>query len=108
MYEVITVPHEVHDKDPAVTWPFEGRLEAVTVKDGRAYLNSFHEHLAMLFQDGYRVSSLLKLRSDFIDNLLIRLYRHFALDKQPSLSIIAVGGLAGGSFFYARISIFWC
>lgn len=99
MYEVITVPHEVHDKDPATTWPFEGRLDAVTVKDGRAYLNSFHEHLAMLFQDGYRVNALLKLRSDFIDNLLTKLYRHFDLDKQPSLSVIAVGGFGRQELF---------
>lgn len=99
MYEVISVPQHFHDKDPRKTWPFEGHLLNYTVKDGRALLNSFNEHLIMLFNDGYKVPTLLKLRSDFIDSLLTKLYKHFALDLQPSLALIAVGGFGRQELF---------
>ncbi len=99
MYEAITVPQLIHDKDPQKEDPFDCKLNAITVKDGRAYLKAFDEHLMKLFEDGYSVDKLILLRSRFIDDLLTSVFYHFNLGSYPAISLIAVGGYGRAELF---------
>lgn len=45
------------------------------------------------------IQSLLVNRTQFYDDLLIHLWRHFQLDRQSDLSLMAVGGYGRGEMF---------
>lgn len=99
MFEKLTIPKSFNLDSPGLVCPFKGRLNEITVKAGRAYLQEFAEHLCSLFEQGFKVQSLLELRSDFIDSLLCRLYKHFGLEKFPYLALAAVGGYGRRELF---------
>lgn len=99
MFEKLTIPKDFSQNSPALVYPFKGRLSEISIKSGRAYLHDFAEHLCTLFDMGFTVESLLELRSEFIDDLLRRLYQHFGLNRFPYLALIAVGGYGRRELF---------
>ncbi len=99
MYEQLSIPKDFTLDSPSLVCPFKGKLTEISVKAGREYLQEFAAHLTSLFEQGFKVQSLLKLRSDFIDELLTHIYCHFGLDKYPFLALIAVGGYGRRELF---------
>lgn len=58
----------------------------------RSLLQTFHHELERRFHEGEAVDSLLKARSQFIDQLLIGCWRHFLAGANNHSALIAVGG----------------
>lgn len=64
----------------------------ITMENGRDAIKAQFEHMSNLFMDGVSVDELVAQRTAFIDELLIRLWYQFGLDKFSDLALIAVGG----------------
>ena len=58
----------------------------------RQHVDNFDQWLEEAFNQGKDVVDLIHLRSDYLDALLTRLWQSFQFDKQPDMSLIAVGG----------------
>ncbi|EMH6403568.1 bifunctional uridylyltransferase/uridylyl-removing protein GlnD [Providencia rettgeri] len=58
----------------------------------RQHVDNFDQWLEEAFKQGKDVVDLIHLRSDYLDALLTRLWQSFQFDKQPDMSLIAVGG----------------
>lgn len=66
------------------------------VSDWREALTRSTETLNQQFADGASVSELVRLRSELIDYLLIRIWRHCACDLTDEAALVAVGGYGRG------------
>ena len=99
MYEKLAIPKDFSKDAPALVCPFKRKLDEISIKAGREYLKAFSEHLCQLFDDGFAISQLLTLRSDFTDALLKQIYTHFNLQQFPYLALIAVGGYGRRELF---------
>jgi [protein-PII] uridylyltransferase len=66
------------------------------VSDCRQALERASENLNQRFMEGAAVTELVRLRSDLIDFLLTRLWRHYANELAATAALIAVGGYGRG------------
>jgi len=66
------------------------------VSDCRQALERANESLNQQFMEGAAVTELVRLRSDLIDFLLVRLWRHYAKEPARTAALIAVGGYGRG------------
>ena len=66
------------------------------VSDCRQALERANENLNQRFMEGAAVTELVRLRSDLIDLLLTRLWRHYANELAATAALIAVGGYGRG------------
>jgi len=66
------------------------------VSDWREALTRSTESLNRQFTDGASVSELVRLRSELIDYLLIRLWQHYAGGLTGEAALVAVGGYGRG------------
>lgn len=64
-------------------------LELIPLKQ---HVESFHNWLEEAFKQGESAIDLVHARSDYLDALLTRLWQEYQFDKQPNMSLIAVGG----------------
>ncbi|MHB7672077.1 bifunctional uridylyltransferase/uridylyl-removing protein GlnD [Providencia stuartii] len=64
-------------------------LELLRLKQ---HVESFHNHLEAAFKQNESVIDLVHARSDYLDALLTRLWKEYQFDRQPNMSLIAVGG----------------
>lgn len=58
----------------------------------REHLEHYRRWLAEAFREGQPVHTLLLTRSDYIDQLLIRLWQFFSFDEVADFALVAVGG----------------
>ncbi|MBL4830126.1 MAG: bifunctional uridylyltransferase/uridylyl-removing protein GlnD [Aliivibrio sp.] len=72
--------------------PNELSSEQITSFFVREQLSIFAEQQKQQFIQHYPVASLVLERSQYIDNLLRRLWAHYKLDTTIKLSLVAVGG----------------
>ena len=76
------------------------------VSDCRQALERANENLNQRFLRGDAVTELVRLRSDLIDCLLVRLWRHYAKQPAEAVALIAVGGYGRGELHpYSDIDI---
>ena len=76
------------------------------VSDCRQALERANEDLNQRFLQGAAVTELVRLRSDLIDCLLIRLWRHYANQPAEAVALVAVGGYGRGELHpYSDIDI---
>ncbi|MDX1677527.1 bifunctional uridylyltransferase/uridylyl-removing protein GlnD [Arsukibacterium sp.] len=61
----------------------------------KKHFSEFHDWLERSFEH-QPINGLVKARARFIDNVLIQLWQHFELSRQPNLSLVAVGGYGRG------------
>lgn len=59
-------------------------------------LADFQQWMAYAFQQGESAETLIAARTDYIDQLLIRLWRHVGLAELDEIALIAVGGYGRG------------
>ncbi|MFC0308471.1 bifunctional uridylyltransferase/uridylyl-removing protein GlnD [Gallibacterium trehalosifermentans] len=65
----------------------------------RQLFNQLKEKEAQAFSKHIDIYQLIKQRSQLCDQLLLALWKHFAFDQQPTLSLIAVGGYGREEMF---------
>ncbi len=70
--------------------------EAITMENGREAIKKHFDYLATCFTEGVPVSELVQHRTEFIDNLLRKIWKQFGLDTFSNLALIAVGGYGRG------------
>ena len=76
------------------------------VSDCRQALERANENLNQRFLQGAAVTELVPLRSDLIDCLLVRLWRHYANQTAATAALVAVGGYGRGELHpYSDIDI---
>lgn len=66
--------------------------EKIDMTNGRAAIAAQLEDMINDFQNGVPVEELVAARTEFIDNLLLKLWDQFNLSKFPQLALVAVGG----------------
>ena len=80
--------------------------EALHINSGKELLGRFQEWLKERFLAGDSVVELVAARSHFIDELLCKLWEQYGLAREPTLSLVAVGGYGRGELHPIRISTY--
>ena len=76
------------------------------VSDCRQALERANENLNHRFLQGAAVTELVRLRSDLIDCLLVRLWHHYSNQPAEAVALVAVGGYGRGELHpYSDIDI---
>lgn len=100
MFEPICVPRRTLYTSPEQDKPFdEENCNLRDVKACRSLLERHKDYLADRFCTGCEIGALLRCRSDFMDSVLLRLYRSFGLDLEGDLALVAVGGYGRRELF---------
>lgn len=66
--------------------------ECIDMTNGRNAINAQLEDMIKDFQRGVSVNELVCARTEFIDELLLKLWEQFNFKKFPNLALVAVGG----------------
>ncbi|SPT71859.1 PII uridylyl-transferase [Anaerobiospirillum thomasii] len=98
MYEIITVPRLEISLDIEDRY-FDTPFVNVSIEDGRKSISAYRDFLCQAFAEGYNIQSLLFSYSDFIDDLLSKIYSHFNLDTYTDIALLAVGGFGRRELF---------
>ncbi|MDR0218206.1 MAG: bifunctional uridylyltransferase/uridylyl-removing protein GlnD [Enterobacteriaceae bacterium] len=72
--------------------PVEFSADDLQLPALKQHIESYQSWLEQAFKAGISPNALIYARSDYIDNLLTRLWQQQAFDQISSLSLIAVGG----------------
>ncbi|MCG9657413.1 Bifunctional uridylyltransferase/uridylyl-removing enzyme [Vibrio mediterranei] len=70
--------------------------EQLTISELKSQLETFSEHQKQEFLNHHPITDLVLGRSDYIDQLLNRLWQFTGLANQTSLALVAVGGYGRG------------
>ncbi|MBY6199326.1 bifunctional uridylyltransferase/uridylyl-removing protein GlnD [Vibrio hangzhouensis] len=70
--------------------------DQLTISELKTQLEAFANHQKQEFLNHHPITDLVLGRSDYIDQLLQRLWRHTGLANQTTLSLVAVGGYGRG------------
>ncbi len=70
--------------------------EQITLSELKSQLDTFTQNQKEAFLHRHPVTDLVLSRSDYMDMLLTRLWRHFGFDKIHNLALVAVGGYGRG------------
>ncbi|GAL36156.1 [protein-PII] uridylyltransferase [Vibrio maritimus] len=70
--------------------------EQLNIQELKAQLETFAEHQKQEFLNHHPITDLVLGRSDYIDQLLRRLWSASELSNQTYLSLVAVGGYGRG------------
>lgn len=99
MFENIKVPR-FHDDRALLELPFviDG-TDMSDIRQCRELQHAFADHQAEAFRHGAAVEDLLNERTEFVDALLGRIFRHFGLEEGGHLVLLAVGGYGRGEMF---------
>ncbi|MEM9404172.1 MAG: [protein-PII] uridylyltransferase [Pseudomonadota bacterium] len=82
----------------AVVQQFEGQLAAGAVQPPtlRQALSDADTRLFERFRNGDSASSLVRLRAELVDRLILALWRHHGLDAADDVALVAVAGYGRG------------
>ncbi|WP_024851168.1 [protein-PII] uridylyltransferase [Hydrogenovibrio kuenenii] len=65
----------------------------VSLQNGRLLLEQFNQQQFEKFDNNSSIESLLKERTSFVDQLIIKIWHHFlSKEEQENISLVAVGG----------------
>lgn len=70
--------------------------DQLTVVELKSQLDTFSDHQKHEFLNHHPISDLILGRSDYIDQLLSRLWKRTGLNNQTNLALVAVGGYGRG------------
>lgn len=98
MQDFIEIPRRI-DNSLAIKINFNEEELTKDIGSCRSINKNFDEQILKLYQKGASVSTLLYLRTNFIDKLLIKIYSLFNLDKNKNLALVAVGGYGRKELF---------
>ncbi|WP_117233496.1 bifunctional uridylyltransferase/uridylyl-removing protein GlnD [Vibrio maerlii] len=70
--------------------------EQINQNDLREQLQLLAEHQKQEFLNHHPVTDLVLSRSEYMDELLLRLWQHFEFHQLPHISLVAVGGYGRG------------
>ncbi|MGV2989065.1 bifunctional uridylyltransferase/uridylyl-removing protein GlnD [Vibrio sp. E150_011] len=70
--------------------------EQLTVVELKSQLDTFSDHQKHEFLNHHPITDLILGRSDYIDQLLSRLWKRTGLNNQTNLALVAVGGYGRG------------
>lgn len=87
-----TTPHPGRFPDEPAHWLAED-LHCNALK---VHMANFQHWQSEAFDNGIAAEILIKARSQFIDQLLQRLWRHYGFDTVTDLALVAVGGYGRG------------
>ncbi|CCN48421.1 (Protein-PII) uridylyltransferase [Vibrio nigripulchritudo MADA3029] len=76
--------------------PLTLKNESMNLESLRNELDTFSEYQKNEFLAHHPVTDLVLGRSEYMDMLLTRLWEHYAFDKVPEMSLVAVGGYGRG------------